>query len=93
MARNGKVKPFRNQIHRSKMIFSVQRLVKGMKHKEISELTKENGKRGVAKETIRNWYIPVSKGGTCWPTTRCLEAVVAAVGGHVAVINADGEEV
>lgn len=82
-----------SHIERSKMIFKTMQCIKGMKPKEVEEITRRNGARGVCAQTVRKMYKKPSEGGTMWPSSRTLEAIIYSSGYKLEVVprrhNAD----
>ena len=84
---------FVNNTTRSRMVFSAQRLMKGMKAKEVEEITKQNGHRGVHRNTIKRMYLKPQDGGTMWPTLRVIETICGVLGAEVRMVRKDGTEI
>lgn len=82
-----------DHINRSRLIFKTMQCIKGMKAKEVEEITRRNGAKGVCAQTVRKMYKKPSEGGTMWPSSRTLEAIVYATGYKMEIVprkhNAD----
>jgi hypothetical protein len=89
---NGKKRKYVNDIHRSRMIFQVQRLIKDMDYKEVEEISRRNGHKGVHRSTVRALYKKPSEGGTMWPSSRTLESIIYSVGGKIKIVQPGEEE-
>jgi hypothetical protein len=79
-------RPFKNDIGRSRLIFSTLQLMKGKKPKDISEITRRNGQKGVCYETVRKFYLPVTHPNSVkWPSSRTLESIIYSLNGELIV--------
>lgn len=77
---------FVNDVGRSKLIFEAQRAISGMGYNEVQEESRKYGRRGVCSATVRNMYLKPEDGGTRWPSTRTVEALISLKKGKLKVL-------
>lgn len=76
-----------NNATRSRLLFQAQRLMKGVEAKDIEEISRRNGHKGVHRNTIKNMYKHPKDGGTIWPSSRTLETIIYALGAEIRIIK------
>lgn len=75
---------------KDRLIFEVQRALKGLTYKEMCEGTETDNKqkKPVAINTVRKWWIPVDKGGTRYPRAHTMDRILMAHGLKLGIVQA-----
>lgn len=69
-------------LSRDRLLFETLRIVRGLNNREAANGT-------VSASTIRNWRLPVNKGGTRRPQAFTLTKVLEAHGKTLAIVDKD----
>lgn len=85
---HSKPRPKPHNLEKDRLIFKVQRTLRGLSPREIVAGTENDNPRfrPVAVSTVRNWYIPIQRGGTRYPQANTLNRVLNAHGYELAIV-------